>query len=143
MRRVIAFGLFVAITAVTTAEEEKKKAALDPAKLVGSWQLTAGTKNGTKSSDDALKGVAKFTKDKISMGEGDMAFEFSYTLDTKVTPVAIDMEMTKGPMGVGTKAKGIISLEGDEMKLCYTIEDRPAKFDGEKAMLFVMKKKKD
>ena len=83
MRRVIAFGLFVAITAVTTAEEEKKKAALDPVKLVGSWQITAGTKNGTKSSDDAIKGVVKFTKDKISMGEGDMSFEFSYTLDTK------------------------------------------------------------
>ena len=142
MRRVIAFGLFVAITAVTTAEEEKKKAALDPVKLVGSWQITAGTKNGTKSSDDAIKGVVKFTKDKISMGEGDMSFEFSYTLDTKVSPVAIDMEMTKSPFNVVMKAKGIISLDGEEMKLCYGTEDRPAKFDGEKAMLFVMKKKK-
>ncbi len=141
MRHLMVLGLALAL--VGSGRAEDKKAALDPAKLEGSWTFVSGMKNGAKASDDGLKGTVKIVKDKLMMGEGDMKFEFKFTLDTKADPVGIDMEMTASPFGAGMKAKGIISLEGDKLTLCYTQEDRPKKFDGEKAMLFVLKKKKD
>jgi hypothetical protein len=58
------------------------------------------------------------------------------------------MEITKSPgdSANGSKAKGIVAVTGDEMKLCYEPMggDRPTKFDGgEKNYYFVMKKQKD
>lgn len=136
--------LALAISAPSSAEEKKEvKKGFNPESLVGSWTFVSGTKNGEKASDMGLKGVFKITKDKMTLGDGDQKFEFKYTLDVKATPVAIDLEITASPFGAGMKAKGIISVEGEELKLCYTPEERPAKFDGAKAFLFVMKKKKD
>ena len=145
MRTALALGLTLALGAFTAADEKKEDKKFDASKLEGTWEFKSGEKNGTKMAADALKGKVKITKDLISMGEGDMHFEFKYTLDAKKDPVAIDMEMTKSPFGAGAKAKGIIAFDGDDIKLCYNpMEggDRPTKFDGEKNHLFVLKKAK-
>jgi len=75
---------------------------------------------------------------------GDMKFEFKYTIDAKVTPVAIDLEITEGPIGKGEKRKGILELKDDTLKLSYPPEegDRPAKFDDGKSHSFTLKKEK-
>jgi len=140
MRTTLALALAVVIGAMSAAEEKK----FDPAKLEGNWEYKSGEKNGQKPSEDSLKAKIKISKDTITVGEGDMLFEFKYTLDTKTDPVAIDMEMTKSPFGAGMKAKGIIGFDGDDVKLCYNPGegDRPAKFDGSKNHLFVLKKAK-
>jgi len=140
MRKTLALGLAVALGALAAAEEKK----FDATKLEGNWEYKSGEKNGTKVEGESLKPKIKITKDTITVGEGDMLFEFKYTLDAKKDPVAIDMEMTKSPFGGGMKAKGIIAFDGDDVKLCYNPGDgdRPAKFDGAKAHLFVLKKAK-
>ena len=140
MRTTLALALAVVIGAMSAAEEKK----FDPAKLEGNWEYKSGEKNGQKPSEDSLKAKIKISKDTITVGEGDMLFEFKYTLDAKKDPAAIDMEMTKSPFGGGMKAKGIIGFDGDDVKLCYNPGegDRPAKFDGSKAHLFVLKKAK-
>lgn len=141
MRTTLALGLAVALGALVAADEKK----FDASKLEGNWEFKSGKKNGTKLDSDALKGKVKITKDLISMGEGDMHFEFKYTLDSKKDPVAIDMTMTKSPFNVEAKAKGIIAFDGDDLKLCYNPNadgERPTKFDGEKNHLFVLKKAK-
>ena len=139
MRTTLALGLAVALGALAAADEKK----FDASKLEGTWEFKSGEKNGQKVDGDTLKSKVKITKDTISMGEGDMHFEFKYTLDTKKDPVAIDMTMTKSPFNMEAKAKGIIAVDGNELKLCYNPDgDRPTKFDGEKAHLFVLKKAK-
>ena len=141
MRTALALGLAVAIGALAAADDKK----FDASRLEGTWEYKSGEKNGTKMAADALKGKVKITKDMISMGEGDMHFEFKFTVDAKASPATIDMEMTKSPFGAGAKAKGIIAFDGDDIKLCYNpMEggDRPTKFDGEKNHLFVLKKAK-
>lgn len=143
MRMAIVLGLATALATGARADDKKEPAKLDPAKLEGSWAFVSGMKNGAKASEDGLKSAVKITKDKITMGDGAMKFEFKYTIDAKATPATIDLEITAGPVGEGSKAKGLISLDGEELKLCYSPDERPAKFDGEKAFLFVLKKKKD
>jgi uncharacterized protein (TIGR03067 family) len=140
MRTTLAIGFVVVLGALAAADEKK----FDAAKLEGNWEYKSGEKNGAKVEGDALKPKVKITKDTITVGEGDMLFEFKYTLDTKKDPVAIDMTMTKSPFNMELKAKGIIAFDGDDLKLCYnpTDGDRPAKFSGEKAHLFVLKKAK-
>jgi len=140
MRTTLALGLAVVIAAPLAADEKK----FDPAKLEGTWEYKSGEKNGQKPNEDSLKAKIKITKDTITIGEGDMLFEFKYTLDVTKDPAAIDMEMTKSPFGGGMKAKGIIAFDGDDVKLCYNPGegDRPAKFDGSKNHLFVLKKAK-
>jgi uncharacterized protein (TIGR03067 family) len=141
MRTTLALGFAVAFGALAAAEDKK----FDAAKLEGNWEYKSGEKNGTKLEGDSLKPKIKITKDTITVGEGDMLFEFKYTLDAKKDPVAIDMTMTKSPFNMELKAKGIIAFDGDDVKLCYNPTegaDRPAKFDGAKAHLFVLKKAK-
>lgn len=143
MRTALALGLVVGLATLTVAED--KKAAFEPAKMVGTWEYKSGVKNDQKVAEEALKGKITITKDMIAMGEGDMRFEFKYTVDTKANPVAIDMEMTKSPFGAGMKAKGIIGFEGGDLVLCYNPDGdgaRPEKFSGEKNHLFVLKKAK-
>ena len=89
-----------------------------------------------------------FAKETITIkGEDGMDFEFTYKLDPKAEPSTIDMEMTKPKELKGAKALGIISLVGDEVKLCYHPEgkERPKKFESTTDNgnhLFTMKKEK-
>ena len=143
MRTALALGLAVVLAVPLAADDKKDEAKFDAAKLVGTWEYTAGEKGGTKLEGDALKPKIKITKETITIGEGEMLFEFKYTVDAKASPAAIDMEMTKSPFGAGAKAKGIVAFDGDDVKLCYAPEgDRPTKFDGAKAHYFVLKKAK-
>lgn len=131
--RAIAFVACVSFVGLATAED--KKATLDPAKLTGNWKITSGKKGGNELTDMAKQGTFVFSKDDISIKNGDNTlFVISYKLDTKTTPVNIDLEITKGPDdgAKGSKAKGIIELNGDEIKLCYPPfgGERPKKFEG-------------
>ena len=145
MRTALVLGLVVALGALSAADDTKDKAAFDPARLVGTWEFKSGEKNGQKASEDGLKPKVKVTKETITIGEGEMLFEFKYTVDAKASPATIDMEMTKSPFGPGAKAKGIVGFDGDDWKLCYNATEggeRPTKFDGAKAHYFVLKKAK-
>ncbi|QEL18025.1 TIGR03067 domain-containing protein [Limnoglobus roseus] len=144
--RTLAFAALVALV-LPLAAEDKKEAKFDAEKMSGDWTVTAGKKAGQAIGDDAKKGAYTITKDKITLKEGDKTlFVFSYTLDTKASPVAIDMEIAESAIdGIkGTKAKGIVELTGDELKLTYDAMggDRPKKFDDDKAFVFTLKKKK-
>lgn len=145
MSRIRTWALAVAIAMVAPAfAEDKKPAEFDAAKLVGDWTISAGKKMGKDLSDDAKKGMYTFTKDMISLKEGDkVLFAFSYTVDAKTSPISIDMEIKEAPMEnlKGSKAKGILELKGDELKLTYDGMggDRPKKFDDDAAFSFTLK----
>jgi uncharacterized protein (TIGR03067 family) len=141
------WAVVVSTLLIASAGIAEDKKTFDRDKLVGKWQLTGGKKAGADVGEELKKGVYIFTKDQISIKLGDMTlFEINYKLDPKASPVAIDMEITKSPDAVvaGAKAKGIIEVSGDEMKLCYFEGDRPTKFDGSaKYHYFTLKRIKD
>lgn len=130
------------------AEDDKDNGKLDPAKLVGTWTYVSGVKDGQKVDAEMLKkGTVEITKDTITLKSDMGNFVIKYKLDAAKTPAQLDMEITEGPAGVGSKAPGIIELKGDELKLCYVpMGDAPPKDfsakEGSKAHLFVLKQKK-
>jgi uncharacterized protein (TIGR03067 family) len=142
----VAVGLTVSAQNAPKAEAKKEDAKFDAEKLVGSWKVTGGKKAGTAVGEDAKKSVVTITKDSMTMTVGEGKFVFKYTVDAKASPVAIDIEITDGPVGKGEKTKGIIELKDGKLKLCYAAPgstDRPAKFDDDKAFSFEMEKQKE
>jgi uncharacterized protein (TIGR03067 family) len=138
MRMILSLAVAFAATSAFAADFDAKK-------LEGTWTFKSGMKAGTKAADESLKGEVVIKGDMMKMPLGDMVFDIKLVTDGKKTPVEVDLEITKGPVGEGEKRKGILSLEGDELKICYPADgsaDRPTKFDGEKNHLFVLTKKK-
>jgi uncharacterized protein (TIGR03067 family) len=144
---VVAFSIVVA----ANAEDTKAKAAFDPAKIVGVFQITEGTRQGDKIDKEKLKAKITVTKNTFTVPTEDpnQKFLIEYKIDTKPTPAAIDMEIKDGPVK-DIKAIGIVGADGDGFKLCYVVQEgpdskRPAKFESTKennAFLFVLKPEK-
>jgi uncharacterized protein (TIGR03067 family) len=148
MKALMTLGLMFGFVALSTGDDKAPAAKFDATKIVGKWKVSEGKKLGTAVGDDGKKGLYIFTKDTISIqDEGKELFGMKYTVDTKATPVAIDMEMTASIIeGMkGEKALGIIEIDGDTFKLCYTDKGkpRPTKFDDDKGNSFVMKREKE
>jgi uncharacterized protein (TIGR03067 family) len=147
MRHFASLGLLLVVATAATADD-KKDAAFDAKKLIGDWTYSAGTKAGEKVESERLRGTVKITKDTLTLpaAPGAPSFVIAYTLDTSTSPVAIDLDVRDGPVKEG-KAEGIIKLDGDELKLCYTPSGgkRPTRFEStkdNKAFLFTLKKAK-
>jgi uncharacterized protein (TIGR03067 family) len=141
-------GVAIVFALLAPAGAEEKAAKLDPAKLVGNWTFVSGERDGKKIDADQLKkGSVEITKDTIILNGDQGKFLMKYTLDTKKTPCGIEMEITEGPQGQGAKTSGIIALDGDQLKLCYSAMggDTPKEFSAKESSgnhLFVLKKKK-
>ncbi|MCU0705024.1 MAG: TIGR03067 domain-containing protein [Fimbriiglobus sp.] len=116
------------------AEDKKEAAKFDPAKVEGKWMVTELTKYGEKADTKEMKDPAEFTKDTIKMKTGLGEFTFKYAVDPKTDPMGLDLEITSEQFK-GTKAKGILKLDGDTLKLTYNSEpgaERPTKFESGK-----------
>ena len=149
MQRLIAVGIGLLVVPLLLADEAKKDAKFDESKLLGDWTYVSGKKMGEDVEKDHLQGKVTFAKDTITLPGGpDQKFVMAYKIDAKSSPAKIDLEIKDGPVKEG-KAQGIISLDGDELKLCYIPNfgdaKRPSKFESTKdngAFLFVLKKAK-
>jgi uncharacterized protein (TIGR03067 family) len=149
MKSFVALGASLLLAAYLSADEAKKDAPFDAGKLVGDWTYVSGAKSGEAVDKDHLQGKVTFTKDTITMPAGpNEKFVMAYKVDAKASPAAIDMEIKDGPVKEG-KAEGIVSINGDELKICYVPTfagaKRPTKFESTKdngAFLFVLKKSK-
>jgi uncharacterized protein (TIGR03067 family) len=130
------------------ASGQGKDDKFDATKLVGTWKYVSGVKEGQKLDADHFKGqTVVLTKDTFTLKSSDATFVMKYKLDTKAKPIAVAMEIAEGPVGVGAKSAGIIELNGDDLKICYAIDDgaAPKTFEskeGSKYHLFVLKRTK-
>lgn len=140
MRSFLSLAIVLAFSFNLVAQDKK----FDVAKILGEWTLTSGKKGGEESAKDALKATVTWEKDKVIIASEMGKFVMSFKIDDKSNPAKIDMKIEEGPVK-DIAAKGIIALEGEELKLCYTQEgDAPKKFESTKengAYLFIMKKK--
>lgn len=148
MNRLLASLALVACIGLAHADDKPKsapKTTFDAAKMLGDWTYVSGEKSGEKLPKDRLQGTVKITKDKLTIPSGtDKPFIMAYKLDTKNNPVTIDMEIKDGPIAEG-KAKGIVAVDGDTLKIAYhpTGGARPMKFESTKendAFFFVLKR---
>lgn len=114
--------------------------------LTGTWKIDAGVKNGEKLEKEKLEPVTvDVTKDKITLtnSKENAKFLLSYTAkDGKV-----EMTIDEGPEGAkGMKAKGIVEVKDDTMKLCYSLGgEAPTKFESKadsNTFFFTLKKEK-
>lgn len=126
------------------AKDEKK---FDPKSLIGEWKVISGKRAGMKIDAERLPPSIKITKKELTINSGDdNPFVFSYKIDAKKSPIAIDFNIEGGPVPEG-KATGILKMEKGKVTLCYdpTGEDRPDKFESSEdngRFLFVMEKVK-
>jgi uncharacterized protein (TIGR03067 family) len=131
----------VAVAAVAVggvwAEDKKDAPKFDAAKLEGKWMVTEMTKMGEKVDTKDMKDPVVVTKDSITTKTGGGEFVFKYTIDAKTDPAGIDMEITSETFK-GTKAVGIIKLDGDKLMLAYDFDPeaktppRPKAFESKK-----------
>jgi len=145
MKQFVTLSVLLVVAAIARAEDKPK---FDASKLVGDWTYVSGEKGGAKIDKKNLEGKVVVTKDTFTVPSGDPAkpFVMKYTINDKVSPPTIDMTITAGPVK-DAKAVGIITIEGEEVKLCYVdgTEKRPTKFEStkdNKAFYFVLKKAK-
>jgi uncharacterized protein (TIGR03067 family) len=145
------FATMFALVAVSALVFGEDKPKFDAEKLVGRWKFTEGTKSGDKVDAKGLEATAvTFTKDTVTLEGGGEKHVMKFKIDATKTPVHVDFEGEEGP-SKGFKAEGIMSLDGDILKLAYATNipgfdgKRPEKFEStkdNKAFLFVMKKMK-
>ena len=145
------FGTLFALVAAAGLAAADEKAKFDASKLVGTWKFTEGTKSGMKVDEKNLAAEVTIDKDTITIkGAGDEKHVMGYKIDATKSPAEITMEGKEGP-SMGTKADGIIALDGDTLKLAYTTNipgfdgKKPTKFESakdDKAFYFVLKRVK-
>jgi RNA polymerase sigma factor (sigma-70 family) len=145
---------------------KKNVIRVDEEELQGAWQLIASTEDGRDVPVDLVKqvhvkfhgGKMKFTPPlefhekqfegeqkkygEFKLGEGD--FELTFHLDPTSKPKSIDLVL---PDDIGKRQviKGIYSLEGDRLRICARLGDRPTDLTcrtGSKRVLYVMERKK-
>ena len=111
--------------------------------LEGKWACVSAVVDGQQLPKETV-GLLRLTlthnRYKTEKGS-DVLFDSTYTVDAAKSPKQISMIGTEGNLK-GKEAQGIYSLEGDTLRICYTMpgDRRPEKFEsstGSKAYLVV------
>jgi len=118
------------------------------AQMTGTWSCVNATINGKPLSESALKKL-RLTMTEThykTEREDEVLFDSTYRLDATKTPVQINMVGTEGDL-IGKEAQGIIAVEGDTLKICYTMPGKPrpvsfASATNSEAYLIIWKREK-
>jgi len=113
--------------AVVWADDKK---ADDSSKMIGTWTVKSGEKDGKLQTSSDLKGkTVKVTRDTITCYKNDKTdMACTYKVDTASKPWKIEMKGTEGEHK-GKTMKGIVKLEGDTMTICFAKPDKDAPKD--------------
>jgi uncharacterized protein (TIGR03067 family) len=125
----VACAWLVMAVAPVGADDDKKA---DVKKMEGTWTVTAAEKDGKKqAAADVKDKTVKITKDKITCLAGEKTeAAYTYTVDTTAKQWTITMKGTEGDHKDKT-VKGIVTLDGDTLKICFSKpdDDAPTKFE--------------
>src|SRR6266481_2685758 len=134
--------LALALSAVSYGAEPQKLESME-----GAWVCSSATINGKQMPETTVKLLRlTLTKDRYKTEKGDeVLFDSAYKLDTAKDPKQINIVGTEGELK-GKEAQGIYSLDGDTLKICYTMpgKSRPTAFEsaaGSAAQCVVWKRK--
>jgi len=119
-----------------------------PESLEGQWNCVSATVNGKPLSDSTVSRLRlTLTKEHYKTEKGsEVLFDSTYSTDSKTNPKQITMIGTEGDLE-GKEAQGIYALEGETLRICYTMPGhaRPKAFEsnpGSEAYLIVWKRQK-
>ncbi len=130
--------------------------AEDGKDLAGTYRLIDGMRNGERIATERLKDVTvRIEKNAITTYDKDKreVYAASYQIERKEKPWKIHMEAklvpndprSGKPDGVGTKAEGLIEVDGETVKLIYALPggSAPTDFKCEaNQQMFVLKRLK-
>ena len=126
--------LFAGVGMPVAAGDAKEEAVMkDLEALKGTWTVTSAERDGTKLSDEQIKGVT-FTFDgagRAVVKRGDqILFEGTIKLDPTKKPKAEDATQTSEGENKGKTFLSIYEIDGDTLKICTAEpgKDRPAEF---------------
>lgn len=145
MKLLTAFGLSAVALVCLQARADDAKAKGDPAKLVGTYAITSGERDGEAIAAGRLKEVAvRIAANAITTFDKDNkeVYVATYKLDTATKPWQIVMTATVTPVnGKGEKARGLIEARGDTVRLIYALPGgkEPTEFKTkQKQQMFVL-----
>ena len=119
--RYLALAPVLAIAVAVSAADE-----LDSEKLRGMWNCVSAVIDGRTLSEETVKELKlTMTSDKYKTERGaQVLFDSVHKLDLTKTPREIEMIGTEGDLK-GKAALGIYALEGDMLRICYSIPGKP------------------
>lgn len=120
------------------------KSTNEAARLTGTYEAVSGEKFGAKLPDSKVQGMkVRFETGTITATDKDnkQLYAARFQLDISTSPWSITMTSTVP--ATAEVAPGIIQVDGDMLKLCYSLPgaDRPAEFKTkDRQLLFVLKR---
>ena len=101
-------------------------AADDAKSIVGDWSCASAVVDGKPLPEATVKQLRlTLTAERFVTRKGDeVLFDSTYRLDPAAEPKHIEMIGTEGD-AAGKPALGIYKLEGDTLKICYTMPGSP------------------
>jgi uncharacterized protein (TIGR03067 family) len=145
------FCAAVALLSITSRVLPAEDAKVEQTGVQGTWLVESFEAMGRKLPNPPIKQVV-ITADRYAYQSGraeDKPLEFRYRLDAGKSPGEIDLMPGEGKSDVALK--GIYSLQGDELKLCFPLQQkgeplgnvRPKDFNttDKQVMLLVVKRK--
>jgi uncharacterized protein (TIGR03067 family) len=122
MKTLVAIAAMLVVASAIAAEKEISLTL----RMTGTWSCAAATINGKPLSDSAVKKLhLTMTGTRYKTERNDeVLFDSTYRLDTTKSPAHINMVGTEGDL-IGKEARGIIAVEGDTLKICYSMPGKP------------------
>ena len=114
------------LVAASAAAAEKQTDANVASQVVGTWSCAAATINGKPLTETTVKKLHLTMTDTRyqTQRNEEVLFDSTYRLDTTKSPAHISLVGTEGDLA-GKEAQGIIAMEGDTLKICYTMPGKP------------------
>jgi uncharacterized protein (TIGR03067 family) len=147
--KICAFSVLPAMLLLAIDARGEEEGTDDEVKLTGVWACVSGVNDGKTLAAETIKSLRlTLTKDrgyKTERGK-QVLFDSTYGIDPSKQPKHIDLIGTEGE-NKGKSAQGIYVLDGDILKICYTLpgKERPKEFEskaGSEATLVVWKRLK-
>ena len=141
-------AIMAVLIVVSTSAAEKETSANLMSRATGTWSCASATINGKILPDSSVKKLhLTMTATRYKTERNDeVLFDSTYQLDTTKVPARINMVGTEGDL-IGKEAQGIIAVEGDTLKVCYTMPGKPrpaifASATNSEAYLIIWKREK-
>ena len=138
-----ALALVAAPAAARADDKDSSGGELRPDDLVGVYTIDSGEREGVTEPAERVKGtMVRFSKDRVVVvdTQNKELYGASYKLDPRHKPAKITLTSKLG-QNEGAVAHGLISKDGDKVKLVYALPggDPPTSFKTkEKQLMFEM-----
>lgn len=109
--------------------EQKDLAKRDQAAIQGKWKVVAMEAQGNQAPAEVVAVLKYIFKDnKLTITPGEPGFTHdTFKLNPSAKPAAIDITPAEPGRAADDMQKGIYTLEGDRLKICFGNNKRPTK----------------